>query len=82
MIRVVKDSVAGKRCLVFYKDDKPIFSLWDFEGAAYRAANGFHFRGLDEELDKLLDTMDALGLSFEQIAVAAEVFCEERNKEK
>lgn len=80
MIRVVRDSVGGQKCLIFYKNDKPILTVWDDQGKPYMSTQGWKLEGLDEELDKLISTMKAFGLTFDKIAEAAHVYCEERQR--
>lgn len=75
-IRVVRDSCGGQHCLLIYRDGRAIMTIWEGEDIQRRVGDA----GIPE-LDALLETMKLLGLTFDQVACAAEVFFNERNKE-
>lgn len=74
-LRVVRDSVGGQRCLIIYRDMSPIATIWEGQNVATIV----RYAGIPELAD-LLITTQMLGLSFDQLAVTAEVFCNERKE--
>lgn len=75
MITVKPDSVGGDRCLIFYRDGKPIFTWWEKPDQGLYAELSLKIEDLEvEEILKLLETLKALGLEYPGVVAAVETF--------
>jgi hypothetical protein len=75
MIVAVLDTVGGTPCLIFYRDGKPLFTLW---GDYVSPRNSLYLPDTAlENIRALIETTKALGMSGPEIKAAVETYLKE-----
>ena len=79
MIKIVPDSVGGKRCLIVYNDDKPVLTIWESAIKSNRELLKRLItlgpnRSVEEELMDLIRTTIAMGASYSQLEAAIQTY--------
>lgn len=83
-LRLVKDSVAGQKCIIIYDGAKPLYTLWEGEDVNAKLFElKLHLSGQAvKDLEALLETMKTFDLTIDQISQAAATFIVDNQKKE
>jgi hypothetical protein len=76
--RIAEDSVAGSRCLVIYKGEKPIVTIWPDDEVIYRVQD--YSWEMAQELVNVAAAVKELGGSFAQLQGALVTYFKQKGE--